>query len=92
MAKRKSRRFGGRQFGAFKVFHRTGWTRNSAYPNGLEPSTGRKHTIAKCVETEAEARDIARVWNANHKAGKLSDKAEYMGLSRKSCTVTRRRR
>ncbi len=60
----------------YDVFHRTWWTRNPAYPNGLEPCAGRKHYIRKHV-TEADAREICRAWNANHEPGQLSDKAEY---------------
>ena len=61
----------------YKVFARTWWTNNPDYPNGLEPSPGRKTTIKKGIATEEAAKDICRVWNANHKPGRLSRKAEY---------------
>lgn len=60
----------------YAVFHRTWWKHNPTYPNGREPHMGRKHYIARHVPTLEGARDIARVWNANHDPGKLSDKAE----------------
>jgi len=62
----------------YRVFVRNWWKRNKDWPGGLEPNpTARKTTIAK-VKTEAEARDICRVYNANHDPGPLSRKAEYM--------------
>jgi len=61
---------------SYRVFTRTWWRYNANWPNGLEPSPGRQHTIARHC-TEAEAQDICRVWNANHKPGRLSKKAEY---------------
>jgi len=60
----------------YRVFHRTWWRRNPAYPGGREPGAGRKTTIATNC-TEAEARSICQVWNANHNPGTLSRKAEY---------------
>ena len=60
----------------YRVFTRTWWRSNPAWPNGLEPGAGRKTSIARHC-TEQEARDIARTWNANHAPGRLSRKAEY---------------
>jgi hypothetical protein len=60
----------------FRVFHRTWWVENAAWPNGLEPGCGDEHTIAKDVPNEDAARKIARAWNATHAPGRLSDKAE----------------
>ena len=60
----------------FKVFHRTWWERNPKWPNGLEPHAGKRRTIG-FASNEAEARSMCQVWNANHKPGPLSDKAEY---------------
>ena len=62
---------------SYRVFTRTWWRYNPSWPNGLEPGAGRKTTINKRVSTEEEARNICKVWNANHKPGKLSRKAEY---------------
>ena len=63
------------------IFTRTWWRNNPSWPNGLEPHAGRRHTIAK-ASTEDSARDICRVWNANHKPGRLSRKAEYTEATR----------
>ena len=60
----------------YVVFHRTWWKNNPDYPNGLQPHAGRKTYLAKGL-TESAARDMCRVWNANHKPGRLSRKAEY---------------
>lgn len=60
----------------FVVFHRNWWKRNKAWPNGLEPCAGPRHVIGY-AETEEQARDMCRIWNANHKPGPLSDKAEF---------------
>lgn len=62
---------------AYRVFHRTWWRKNPAYPGGREPGAGRKTTICARVETEEEARSICKVWNASHDPGPLSHKAEY---------------
>jgi hypothetical protein len=62
---------------SFRVFTRKWWATNKAWPNGLEPEPGRKHTIAKRVATEEEARAICKRWNATHAPGRLSRKAEY---------------
>ncbi len=63
------------------IFSRTWWRRNPAWPNGLEPGAGRRTKIAT-ASTEEGARDICRVWNANHKPGRLSRKAEYTEATR----------
>ena len=67
----------------YRVFTRTWWRQNSttsdrgilAWPDGLEPCAGRKTTIARHC-TEQEARAIAQEYNATHKPGRLSRKAE----------------
>lgn len=61
----------------YSVFVRNWWKRNPSYPDGLEPGTGRKKYLARSLESESAARDMARVYNLNHKPGKLSRKAEY---------------
>jgi hypothetical protein len=61
----------------FTVFTRTFWKPNASWPGGREPSLGRKYTIEKGIQTAEEARDICRVWNANHNPGQMSRKAEY---------------
>ena len=62
----------------FRVFTRTWWQENPAYPNGLEPGAGRKKTIGYAA-TERDARYQCAVWNAANKPGRLSRKAEYEG-------------
>lgn len=60
----------------YHVFHRTWWAENQAWPDGLEPQAGEKHTIAH-VYTEQAARELCKDYNANNEPGRLSDKAEY---------------
>jgi len=60
----------------YKVFHRTWWKRNPSWPNNLEPCAGKKRRVG-FANTETAARDMCRIWNASHKPGPLSDKAEY---------------
>lgn len=69
--------------GRFHVFHRTWWREadpndpaDRGYPNGLVPSPGKKHTIAR-VDSEEEALEICRKYRETHDPGRLSDKAEY---------------
>lgn len=64
---------------AFRVFTRTWWAEDGRYPKGLRPEAGRKRTLVARVETEEQARAICREWNATHKPGRLSRKAEYEG-------------
>jgi hypothetical protein len=61
----------------YRCFTRTWWVHNPSWPCGLEPGAGRKHTIAKDVESEEEARAICRRYNDTHDPGVLSRKAEY---------------
>jgi len=63
----------------YQVFTRTWWKRNPRYPNGLEPSMGRKYTIGQ-VATEEEAREMCKEYNTAHEAGELSRKAEYQEI------------
>lgn len=60
----------------YQIFTRTWWKENPKYPNGLEPSPGRK-TIIDYANTEAEARDICERYNSTHDSGRLLRKAEY---------------
>lgn len=60
----------------FRVFTRTWWRSNPSWPCGLEPCPGRKHTL-QWVETEKEALRVCDAWNASHKPGRLSRKAEF---------------
>ena len=61
----------------YTVFHRTWWKPSAAWPGGLQPGAGKKKVIARNVPNETEARRLCKEWNANHKPGKLADKAEY---------------
>jgi hypothetical protein len=61
----------------YRCFTRTWWTNNPAWPNGLEPCPGTKHTIAARVETEEEAQAICKEYNDTHEPGRLSRMAEY---------------
>ena len=61
----------------YKVFTRTFWRNNPAWPDGREPGLGKKTTLKKNIKTEAEAQQICRDWNRTHEPGKLSRKAEY---------------
>jgi len=61
----------------YHVFHRTWWKLNPSWPNGREPGAGRKTTIRRNVPTIADARAICATWNAEHRPGKLSRKAEF---------------
>lgn len=61
----------------YRCFTRTWWRNNPSWPNGLEPCAGRKRTIARNVQTEADAQAICRQYNESHKPGRLSKKAEY---------------
>lgn len=60
----------------YRVFHRTWWKKNPAYPNGREPHAG-KATHIGYADTIQQAQDMCRVWNANHDPGPLSRKAEF---------------
>jgi hypothetical protein len=60
----------------YHVFHRTWWKKNPAWPNGLEPHPGQKHTLDE-VQTEAEARTLCKEYNSENEPGEYSDKAEY---------------
>lgn len=64
---------------SFHVFARAWWKeaeRKGEWPNDLEPCAGPKRTIAH-VATEEEARKACREYNATHKPGRYSVKAEY---------------
>jgi len=60
----------------FRVFTRTWWRENAAWPNGLEPWLGKKR-IKKRGLTEADALLLVKEWNRKHKPGRYSNKAEY---------------
>lgn len=61
----------------YRVFTRTWWKSNPNWPNGLEPSPGRRTVIRRNIVGETAAQDFCRVWNSNHEPGRLSRKAEY---------------
>ena len=62
----------------YRAFTRTWWRNNDSgeWSNGLEPCPGRKTTIGRRL-TEDEARRLCKAWNAGHRPGRLSRKAEY---------------
>ncbi len=60
----------------YKAFTRTWWKENIDWPNGLEPSAGKKRTIGTFA-TEIEAMKCCKDYNRAHKAGRLSRKAEF---------------
>lgn len=62
----------------YRVFTRTWWKDNPAWPKGLEPCAGPKRTIGTAA-TEDEAREMCKEWNAKHKPGRYSRKAEFSG-------------
>ena len=67
---------------SYEIRTRTWWKNNPSWPNGLEPCAtpwDKAHKLAT-VNTETEAREICAEYNANHKPGRLSRKAEYMEL------------
>lgn len=71
---------------SFRVFVRNWWRRatpgDPGYPSALVPNpSARRHTIARHM-TEAEARALCAEWNATHRPGPLSRKAEYERESR----------
>ena len=61
---------------AFKIFTRTWWRNNPEWPDGLEPHAGRKRMIG-FAESAGQAIAICKEWNATHKPGRLSRKAEF---------------
>ena len=65
----------------YTIFTRTWWRHNPSWPGGLEPHPGPRSPLGQ-ASTEEGARDICRVWNANHKPGRLSRKAEYTEATR----------
>ena len=62
---------------SYRVFARTWWRRNPAWPGGREPGAGRKTVLHRHVESIEEARALCRQWNADHAPGFLSRKAEF---------------
>lgn len=62
---------------SYRVFTRTWWRENPAWPNGLEPCAGRKTTLAKRLATAEDALEITVQYNSTHPPGRLSRKAEY---------------
>jgi len=61
----------------YRVFTRSWWKENPAYPNGLEPHAGPKRYKRVVFETEQEAREYAIAWNEANDAGRYSVKMEF---------------
>jgi len=60
----------------YNVFIRRWWKDNPQWPKGLEPHMGRKTYLQHGVNYET-ARSIAKDYNATHKPGRYSLKAEF---------------
>ncbi len=64
-----------------RVFVRRWWRDaekgEAGWPNGLAPNSGDRGRRIALVATEQEAREICKAWNASHKPGRYSKKAEY---------------
>lgn len=60
----------------YRVFKRTWWKNNPEWPNGLEPSVGKKRTV-QTVDTEQEARNLCKEINLKIKDSRLGLKAEF---------------
>lgn len=61
----------------YSVFVRNWWKNNAAWPGGLEPyGDAPKRYLARDVATEEEARKLCAEYNAKHKPGRYSRKAE----------------
>jgi hypothetical protein len=67
---------------SFEIRVRNWWKRNPEWPDGREPCAEPWDTAYKVgtAETEEAARAICQEWNATHKPGFLSRKAEYSEL------------
>jgi len=64
----------------YRVFTRTWWAKNPAWPGGREPSPGRRSYRGHPRHlTAQEAADYCDRWNAAHNPGSLSRKAEFEG-------------
>ena len=59
-----------------RVFTRTWWRDNPAWPDGLKPHPGRRTILQEHV-TREEALAICDQYNNTHKPGRLSRKAEF---------------
>jgi len=64
---------------SYEIRVRNWWKTNPDWPDGREPCAEPWHTAWKLgtASTEKEARKMAQAWNATHKPGFLSRKAEY---------------
>ena len=60
----------------YTVFVRTWWRNNPSWPNGLEPYAGKRRTLRRNL-SYSEAREMCRQWNATHKPGRFTRKAEF---------------
>lgn len=60
----------------YRVFVRTWWKRNAAWPDGKEPHVARGRTIRRNL-TYREAMRMCADWNSENKPGKYGRKAEF---------------
>jgi len=63
----------------YRVFTRTWWKHNPAWPGGREPGAGRRYTHF-LTSDEEEARAYCQKWNETHKPGRLSRKCEWESI------------
>ena len=63
----------------YEIRVRNWWKLNPSWPDGREPHAIPWDQARKIgtADTEAEAREMCAEYNATHKPGKLSRKAEY---------------
>lgn len=60
----------------YTVFVRNWWRKDAR--GNLVPNSGGRRTILARNVSEDEARAMCKDWNATHKPGQLSRKAEYI--------------
>lgn len=62
----------------YDVFVRNWWKHNPDWPEGREPDPDARKTRIGVRLTLKEAKQLCAEWNATHKPGPLSRKAEFM--------------
>ena len=65
---------------SYEIRVRNWWKDNPSWPDGLEPCAtpwDKAWKLCDGIQTEEEARAICQEYNATHKPGRYSRKAEY---------------